>query len=116
MRPVGTHSCKSSATGALSLRAAAHVSIIVLTTVYLSTATDPYQPLEAEHEVTRRCLEILAVVQERRPPQIRGSPGTREVDAVGIQVIRALTAQRLRHHRACADAEQRDCKKPETPA
>jgi DNA repair photolyase len=28
-------------------------------TVYLSTATDPYQPLEAEHEVTRRCLEVL---------------------------------------------------------
>lgn len=28
-------------------------------TVYISTATDPYQPLEAEHEVTRRCLEVL---------------------------------------------------------
>lgn len=27
--------------------------------VYLSTATDPYQPLEAEHRITRRCLEIL---------------------------------------------------------
>jgi DNA repair photolyase len=28
-------------------------------TVYLSTATDPYQPVEAEQEVTRRCLEVL---------------------------------------------------------
>lgn len=28
-------------------------------TVYLSTATDPYQPVEAEHEITRRCLEVL---------------------------------------------------------
>lgn len=29
-------------------------------TVYLSTATDPYQPVEAEHRITRRCLEVLA--------------------------------------------------------
>lgn len=29
-------------------------------TVYLSTATDPYQPAEAEHRVTRKCLEVLA--------------------------------------------------------
>ena len=28
-------------------------------TVYLSTATDPYQPAEAEHRITRKCLEIL---------------------------------------------------------
>lgn len=29
-------------------------------TVYLSTATDPYQPAEAEHRITRHCLEVLA--------------------------------------------------------
>lgn len=29
-------------------------------TVYLSTATDPYQAIEGEREVTRRCLEVLA--------------------------------------------------------
>jgi DNA repair photolyase len=29
-------------------------------TVYLSTATDPYQPAEAENRVTRKCLEVLA--------------------------------------------------------
>jgi DNA repair photolyase len=28
-------------------------------TVYMCTATDPYQPAEAEHRVTRKCLEIL---------------------------------------------------------
>lgn len=28
-------------------------------TVYLSTATDPYQPVEAEARITRRCLEAL---------------------------------------------------------
>ncbi|MHB8634036.1 MAG: SPL family radical SAM protein [Thermoplasmatota archaeon] len=29
-------------------------------TVYLSTATDAYQPIEAEQRITRRCLEVLA--------------------------------------------------------
>lgn len=29
-------------------------------TVYLSTATDPYQPAEAEHHITRKCLQVLA--------------------------------------------------------
>lgn len=29
-------------------------------TVYISTATDPYQPLEQEQEATRQCLEVLA--------------------------------------------------------
>lgn len=28
-------------------------------TVYLSTATDPYQAAEREHRITRRCLEVL---------------------------------------------------------
>jgi DNA repair photolyase len=28
--------------------------------VFLSSATDPYQPVEGTHEVTRRCLELLA--------------------------------------------------------
>ncbi|MEA3189460.1 MAG: hypothetical protein QOD77_42 [Thermoplasmata archaeon] len=28
-------------------------------TCYFSTATDPYQSVEAEHQITRRCLEVL---------------------------------------------------------
>ncbi|HUR61152.1 MAG TPA: radical SAM protein [Candidatus Thermoplasmatota archaeon] len=28
-------------------------------TVYFSTATDPYQPAEREHRITRKCLEVL---------------------------------------------------------
>jgi len=28
--------------------------------VFLSSATDPYQPVEGTHEVTRRCLEVLS--------------------------------------------------------
>lgn len=31
-------------------------------TTYLSTATDPYQPVEEEHRITRRCLQELARV------------------------------------------------------
>jgi DNA repair photolyase len=32
--------------------------------IFLSTTTDPYQPLEREHQVTRRCLEVFARYQD----------------------------------------------------
>lgn len=52
-------------------------------TVYLSTATDPYQPLEAEHEITRRCLEVL--VRKDWPVEIltRSPLVTRDLDLLG---------------------------------
>jgi len=52
-------------------------------TVYLSTATDPYQPLEAEHEVTRRCLEVL--VRKDWPVEIltRSPLVLRDLDLLG---------------------------------
>ncbi len=43
--------------------------------IFMSTTTDPYQPLEREHQVTRQCLEVFAryrdldllVIQTRSP-------------------------------------------------
>jgi DNA repair photolyase len=47
--------------------------------IFMSSTTDPYQPLEHKHEITRRCLEVFAryqdldalVVQTRSPLAIR---------------------------------------------
>jgi hypothetical protein len=52
-------------------------------TVYLSTATDPYQPAEAEHRITRRCLEVL--VRHDWPVEIltRSPLVTRDLDLLG---------------------------------
>lgn len=49
-------------------------------TVYFSTATDPYQPVEAEHRVTRKCLEVL--VRKDWPVEIltRSPLVTRDLD------------------------------------
>jgi len=49
-------------------------------TVYFSTATDPYQPAEAEHRVTRKCLEVL--VRKDWPVEVltRSPLVTRDLD------------------------------------
>ncbi|MFO1532410.1 MAG: radical SAM protein [Thermoplasmatota archaeon] len=49
-------------------------------TVFFSTATDPYQPAEAEHEITRRCLEVL--VRKDWPVEVltRSPLVTRDID------------------------------------
>ncbi len=48
--------------------------------VYLSTATDPYQPVEQERRITRTCLEVLA--RRDWPVDIltRGPLVTRDID------------------------------------
>jgi DNA repair photolyase len=48
--------------------------------VMLSDTTDPYQPIEKEHEITRRCLEVLV---ERRYPVLivtKSDLVTRDID------------------------------------
>jgi DNA repair photolyase len=50
--------------------------------IFMSSTTDPYQPLERRHEVTRRCLEVFArypdldllIVQTRAPLAARDLP------------------------------------------
>lgn len=49
-------------------------------TVYFSTATDPYQPAEAEHRITRKCLQVL--VRKDWPVEVltRSPLVTRDLD------------------------------------
>lgn len=51
--------------------------------VFLSSATDPYQPAEARHRITRRCLELL--VREDWPVRLltRSPLVTRDLDLLG---------------------------------
>jgi len=48
--------------------------------VGVSTITDPYQPIEAEEEVTRRCLEVLARRGFRVSIQTKSPLITRDLD------------------------------------
>lgn len=52
-------------------------------TVYLSTATDPYQPAEAEHRIARKCLQVL--VRKDWPVEIltRSPLVLRDLDLLG---------------------------------
>jgi len=68
-------------------------------TVWVSGVCDPYQPLEARYELTRRCLEIIVqngwpvVVQTRSPLVVRDldilSAGADEQVEVGLSVTTA---------------------------
>lgn len=49
-------------------------------TTYLCTGTDPYQPLEREHRITRACLEQLARVDWPVDVLTRGPLITRDID------------------------------------
>ena len=50
--------------------------------VFMSSATDPYQPLEAKVEITRRLLELMSdpIRQPRMLVQTRGPLVTRDID------------------------------------
>ncbi len=72
--------------------------------VMLSDTTDPYQPLERKHEITRRCLEILA---ERGYPLLivtKSDLVTRDIDlfkktrtvvSITITTMRGKTARTI---------------------
>jgi DNA repair photolyase len=66
-------------------------------TVWMSGVCDPYQPLEAEYKLTRRCLEILAmnnlpvVIQTRSPLVLRDMDLLKRLDdlEVGLSITTA---------------------------
>jgi len=93
-------------------------------TVAIGTATDPYQPIEAKSEQTRRCLEVLAKygvptsVTTRSPLILREIDVLKQVDLVSINIsvntldaalthrlepATPLPAERLRAIRSLAD-------------
>ena len=65
--------------------------------VFLSSASDPYQPVEAKYRITRRCLELLlkhdfpVSILTRSPLVLRDLPLLREFDwvKVGMSVTTA---------------------------
>ncbi len=68
------------------------------TLIYMSSVTDPYQPIERKLKLTRQLLEILArrhrpklVVQTRSPDVVRDADLFREIEANGGRVQVNLT-------------------------
>jgi DNA repair photolyase len=65
-------------------------------TVWISGVCDPYQPLEAKYELSRRCLEILiqnkwpVIVQTRSPLVLRDIDILKEAE--GIEVGLSITS------------------------
>ena len=51
--------------------------------VGISTVTDPYQPVEAKLELTRRCLEVLLARQFPVCIQTKSALAARDVDLIG---------------------------------
>jgi DNA repair photolyase len=50
--------------------------------VAVGTATDPYQPLEGQYRVTRRCLEEMAEVDNPGSVTTKGTLVTRDIDVL----------------------------------
>lgn len=51
--------------------------------IYMSTATDPYQPVEAKTLLTRTALEVMLPFQPRLTIQTRSPMVTRDIDILG---------------------------------
>ena len=48
--------------------------------VAVGTATDPYQPIEGQYRLTRKCLEALAEVENQGSVTTKGTLITRDID------------------------------------
>src|SRR5262245_44100636 len=62
--------------------------------IFMSSTTDPYQPLEATHQTTRRCLEVFArypdlgllVIQTRSPLAMRDFDLIRQIPYAWLSI------------------------------
>lgn len=59
-------------------------------TMALGTNTDPYQPLEREHRITRRVLEVLAAHNHPVGIVTKGHMVTRDIDILGPMAEKGL--------------------------
>lgn len=83
--------------------------------IFMSSATDPYQPLEAQMKLTRRIVEILAEQDADLVVQTRGPLVTRDIDLfkkftnVRVQVSITTDSDEIRKQfePACASIERR---------
>ena len=83
--------------------------------VYMSTVTDPYQPIEAKVRLTRALLEAMLDVQPRLVIQTRGPLATRDIDLfrhfsrlrVNVTVTTDSDSIRMRFEPACPSIEKR---------
>ncbi|MFQ6063922.1 MAG: radical SAM protein [Candidatus Bathyarchaeia archaeon] len=70
--------------------------------VWISGVCDPYQPLEKEYEVTRRCLEILSrrnwpvVIQTKSPLVLRDMDILREIEDIEIGLTITTADENIR--------------------
>ncbi|MGV3618021.1 MAG: SPL family radical SAM protein [Fimbriimonas sp.] len=83
--------------------------------IFMSSATDPYQPLEAKIGLTRSIVELLATRQPYLIVQTRGPLVTRDIDLFrrfdGMRVNMSVTTDddevRRRFEPACASIDRR---------
>jgi DNA repair photolyase len=83
--------------------------------IFMSSATDPYQPLEAKTKLTRAILEVLVEKQPRLVVQTRGPLVARDVDLLSqlkkVRVNMSITTDceevRKRFEPSCASIDRR---------
>lgn len=83
--------------------------------IFMSSATDPYQPIERKLELTRRIVEILSQKQAHLVVQTRSPIAARDIDIFrsirNIRVNMSITTDseeiRMRFEPSCASIEQR---------